>query len=290
MIGATLVLYKPELEHVKTMLGSLIHQVDVISIIDNSPSTTPLTLGEDNIHYHHFSNNIGIAAAHNVGIQDLINAQCDYAMLLDQDSHIKQDMVKRLSAHLVASEEKSVPFPLVAIGPRIICSFSEKTVKPRVQKEIARCEDMVCVSQIISSGMMIDLSKINLIGLKDESLFIDGVDHEWCWRARKNNLSVGIAENVEMIHRLGDARSKFAGITYKVGSPIRLYYQFRNIFLLFRRGYVPKYWKFRNVCVLPVRFFANAFLQTKRVDRIKFMLQGLFDGMLGRSGKHSDNW
>lgn len=288
MIGATLVLYEPEIKHVKTLIASLLYQVDILCIIDNSPSAAALSYDSDKVKYYHFSSNIGVAAAHNIGIQDLINAQCDYAMLVDQDSHIKRDMVKRLSAHIVASQEKSVP--LVAVGPRIICSFSERAVKPRVQREIVRYEDTVCVSQIISSGMMIDLSKVELIGLKDESLFIDGVDHEWCWRARKKNLNVGIAENVEMVHRLGDSRSKFAGITYKVGSPIRLYYQFRNIFLLFRRGYVPKYWKLRNFCFLPLRFFANGILQQKRSDRMKFMLQGLYDGLLGRTGKHSDNW
>jgi len=288
LIGATLVLYKPDIKHVKTLLASLLRQVDVVSIIDNSPTATPLSFDAENIHYHHFSNNVGVAVAHNIGIRDLISAQCDYAMLVDQDSHIKHDMVQRLSQHLILSKEQSRP--LVAIGPRIICSFSEKTVKPRVQKEIARYEDMVCVSQIISSGMMIDLSKVDLIGPKDERLFIDGVDHEWCWRARKNKLDIGIAENIEMVHRLGDARSKFVGITYKVGSPIRLYYQFRNVFLLFRRSYVPSYWKLRNLCVLPIRFFANGVLQKKRIERIKFMLKGLCDGFLGRTGKYNDNW
>lgn len=288
MIGAAVVLYKPDMAQTERLLRSVSQQVDVVTIIDNSPSATAIDLDMDNIHYHHFSNNIGVAAAHNVGLRDLITSGCEFAMLLDQDSEINEEFAFRLSSLLVASRQQNRP--LVAVGPRIICSFSEKTVKPRVQREVARYDELVCVTQIISSGMMIDLSKVERIGLKDESLFIDGVDHEWCWRAREQNLMVAIADKVEMVHRLGDARSKFAGVTYKVGSPVRLYYQFRNIFLLLRRGYVPNYWKLRNVCVLPIRFFANSLLQERRLERVKFMLCGIWDGLWGATGAYSDNW
>jgi rhamnosyltransferase len=249
---------------------------------------TVLSISRDRLHYHHFPNNIGIAAAHNIGLRDLSSSGCEYALLLDQDSQINNDFVFRMSSLLVASTVEKRP--LVAIGPRIICSFSEKTVKPRVQREIAVYDDLVCVTQIISSGMMIDLSKIDLVGFKDETLFIDGVDHEWCWRAKTHDYMVAIADKIEMVHRLGDARSKFAGVTYKVGSPIRLYYQFRNILLLSRRGYVPNYWKARNLLVLPIRFFANSFLQTQRRKRLIYMLCGMWDGLTNKNGSYSENW
>ncbi|MBT0585057.1 glycosyltransferase family 2 protein [Alteromonas oceanisediminis] len=288
MIGAAVVLYKPDMRQTERLLHSAFKQFDVVSIIDNSPEVTKIDLEFDNIHYHHFSNNIGVAAAHNIGLRDLITVGCEFAMLLDQDSEINETFAFRLSSLLVASRQQNRP--LIAVGPRIICSFSEKTIRPRIQREISRYEDLVCVTQIISSGMMIDLSKISYTGLKDESLFIDGVDHEWCWRARDRNFLVAIADKVEMVHRLGDSRSKFAGVTYKVGSPVRLYYQFRNILLLLRRGYVPNYWKVRNVCVLPIRFLANSLLQERRLERIKFMLCGIWDGLLGATGAYSDNW
>ncbi|GAA6184291.1 glycosyltransferase family 2 protein [Aliiglaciecola sp. NS0011-25] len=288
MIGATVILYKPDMGITQDLLETVLQQVDVVSIVDNSPVATELLFDKSNMHYHHFPNNIGIAAAHNVGLRDLRSSGCEFGMLLDQDSTIDDDFAFRLSSLLVASKVENRP--VVAIGPRIICSFSEKTVKPRVQREVLVYDEIVCVTQIISSGMMIDLSKLDAIGYKDETLFIDGVDHEWCWRAKQQNLMVAIADKVEMIHRLGDSRSKFAGITYKVGSPVRLYYQFRNVLLLTRRGYVPRYWKMRNICVLPIRFFANSLLQDRKLERIKFMLCGLWDGLCKKNGAFSDNW
>lgn len=56
------------------------------------------------------------------------------------------------------------------------------------------------------------------------AIFIDGVDHEWCWRAKAKNQMIAIAEKVEMVHQLADKRSMFAGLTYIVDSSVRLYY------------------------------------------------------------------
>lgn len=288
MIGAVVILYKPDSSQTYQLIESVIEQVDVLCVIDNSPEATQLNVGKEKLHYHHFPNNVGVASAHNIGLRDLLSSGCIYGLLLDQDSQIDGDFVFRLSSLMVASKVNKRP--LVAIGPRIICSFSEKLVKPRVQREVMVYDDLVCVTQIISSGMMIDLSKLSQIGLKDETLFIDGVDHEWCWRAQTHDFMVAIASKIEMVHRLGDTRSKFAGVTYKVGSPIRLYYQFRNILLLARRAYVPKYWKFRNLSVLPIRLLANSILQTDRRARLGFMLCGLWDGVCNKRGAFSDNW
>jgi rhamnosyltransferase len=288
LIGAAVILFNPDSDITYQLIGSVLQQVDVLCVIDNSPLPTVLNIPEDKVHYYHFSSNIGIAAAQNVALKDLRTSGCEYALLLDQDSEIDDDFVFRLSSLLVASKINMQP--LVAIGPRIICSFSEKSVKPRLQREILVYDDIVCVTQIISSGMMIDLSKIDSVGFKDETLFIDGVDHEWCWRAQTHDYMVAIANKIEMVHRLGDSRSKFAGVTYKVGSPVRLYYQFRNILLLARRGYVPNYWKSRNLLVLPIRFFANSLLQTQKRERIIYMLCGLWDGITNKKGSFSENW
>ncbi|WP_416305697.1 glycosyltransferase family 2 protein [Neptunicella sp. SCSIO 80796] len=287
-VGAVVVLYNPEVYLAQVLIDSVARQVDVLCVIDNSQQPSILNLEKSNLNYHHFSLNIGIAAAQNVGLRDLKLADCDQALLLDQDSDITDNFVHSLSTQLIATQRKANT--LVAIGPRIVCSFSDKVVKPRVQKEIAVFDDIVCVSQIISSGMMIDLHRLEEIGLKDESLFIDGVDHEWCWRARQKDMSVAIAHNVQMVHKLGDSRSKFAGITYKVGSPIRLYYQFRNILILTRRAYVPRYWKTRNLLVLPIRFLANSILQNSKRERLNYMLKGLWDGLLNKDGSYQSNW
>lgn len=288
MIGAVLVVYKPDLALTERLLTRLYGQTEEVVIVDNSPTPHDFTKVIKHYHYIHLADNSGIAHAHNAGLLYLLKAGCEYAILLDQDSLIPSDMVFNLSSLLKASNK--IKQNVVAIGPRIRCSFSDKKVNPKVQKEVFEYGDLVGVTQIIASGMMIDLSALDQIGLKDESLFIDGVDHEWCWRARSMGFDIAKAKNVEMVHRLGDSRSKFIGVTYKVGAPIRLYYQFRNILLLSRRPYVPTYWKVRCLFFMPIRLFLNSVMQKNRLKRLGFMLQGIVDGVLGRKGPYKSHW
>jgi len=288
MIGAVLVVYNPDFALTERLLTRLYGQTGEVVIVDNSPKPNDFKKVIEHYHYIHFPENKGIAAAHNAGLIFLLKAGCEYALLLDQDSLIPTNMVFELESLFEAS--KKVQQSIVAIGPRIKCTFSEKNVRPRIQHDIFEYEDLVGVTQIIASGMMIDLSALDQIGLKDESLFIDGVDHEWCWRARDMGFDIAKAKNVEMVHRLGDSRSKFVGVTYKVGAPIRLYYQFRNILLLSRRPYVPKYWKVRCLLLMPVRLFLNSVMQKNRRKRLTFMLKGIFDGIIGRKGSYESHW
>ncbi|GGP95453.1 glycosyltransferase family 2 protein [Shewanella ulleungensis] len=288
MIGAILVVYNPDLALTERLLTRLYGQTEEVIIIDNSPKPHSFKKVIEHYTYLHFPENIGIAAAHNAGLIHLLKLGCEYAILLDQDSLIPTDMVFNLSSLLKAS--KTMKQDIVAIGPRIHCSFSDKNVRSLVQREVFDYEQLVGVTQIIASGMMIDLSAIDEVGLKDESLFIDGVDHEWCWRARSMGLSIARAKQVEMLHRLGDSRSKFIGVTYKVGAPIRLYYQFRNILLLSRRPYVPTYWKVRCLFFMPIRLFLNSVMQTNKRKRLVYMVRGIWDGLLGRSGAYNKHW
>ncbi|MBE7213954.1 glycosyltransferase family 2 protein [Shewanella benthica] len=288
MIGAIVVVYKPDLSLTERLLARVCNQTDIVVIVDNSPNVNDFHSVIDNYEYLHFPENVGIAGAHNEGLKRLLSKGCEYGLLLDQDSHIPSDMAFSLSSLLLAS--KSLNHNIIAIGPRIHCEFTDKKVRSLIQREVFEYEDLVGVTQIIASGMMIDLGVLDTVGLKDESLFIDGVDHEWCWRARRLNFSIARAKKVEMVHRLGDSRAKFAGITYKVGSPIRLYYQFRNILLLSRRNYVPLYWKVRCLCFMPLRMFLNATMQDNRLKRIKFMYRGVIDGLKGCTGSYQKNW
>lgn len=283
-VGAVIVMYHPDIEQVNLLIKNVSQYVDIISLVDNSAQRAPVELPDADIHYHHFKHNKGIAAAQNVGLGDLLEAQCHYALLLDQDSEVPDTMVNELIAKFDVTDHN-----LIAIGPRIVCSFTESELRPLVQKEHASDGNISVVSQIISSGMMISLNKLADVGLKEEGLFIDGVDHEWCWRARLQSYQIAIANDIKMRHTMGEHRGRFLGVSYKVGVPIRLYYQFRNILILSRRPYVPLYWKIRNLSVLPLRIIVNGLVEKDKKSRIKYMWQGICDGILNRIGNH-DNW
>ena len=280
--GAVIVLYNPDVKLTSALIEALLKQVSQVVVVDNSPKPWPDLPQADHLFYQHFPENIGIAAAQNSGIRTLQKTSCHYAFLFDQDSQVSssfaQDMLQQLRD--LQHQHPNV----VALGPEIHCLFTDRVVNSRVQKPVKQLEEARIVRQIIASGKLIDTRHLDSIGLMEEPLFIDAVDHEWCWRAQHKGFQIALSSSITLKHRLGDGRVKVLGVAFKVGAPVRLYYQFRNILLLLRRGYVPRYWKLRNIIAIPVRFCVNALFIVPRRARIAFMLTGIKDGLLGRSG------
>lgn len=283
-LGATVILYHPDLVKVSQMV-TLFSQLNLpLVLVDNSPE--PLPEHSTSIHYIHYSENIGIAAAQNRGLEYLMGLDVDYALVFDQDSQISESLIAQMQVALI--DAQTCFSDVAAIGPTIVCEFNDKVMQPRFHKALAKNDKVASVRQIIASGMLISLDAYKIVGPKDEALFIDGVDHEWCWRARDKGFTVCQALTVSMKHRLGDARLKFAGIEVKQGAPIRLYYQARNLVLLSRKQYVPLYWKCRNWLALPLRWYVNRFRFDCGPSRSRYMLRGLKDGFAGVSGKLTD--
>lgn len=279
-----IILYNPDEKFVLNNI-KLIHNNDIINeivLVDNSDERNTIlsNSGINKVKYIFNNGNLGIAAAQNLGIQSLV--EVEYVVLFDQDSELyNYNFESMLEAF------NSCQIKLACLGPRVIDSFSNKKVKPFVQKEKETLGDITLCSQIIASGKMIKLAVLEEVGLFESELFIDGVDHEWCWRSINKGYSIGINENVSMIHTLGDDRFKFFGLTFKVASPIRTYYQFRNILLLSRRDYVPLYWKIRNIISMFVRFIVFGLIHKNSAPYRGYMIRGIIDGIKGKFGAYS---
>lgn len=286
-VHAIIVTYHPDVTVLKGNISNLLAcgVVAMVHIVDNTPagmfnfepdyeSVSVISLGE----------NKGIAYAQNVGIQRAKDFGAKYVALFDQDSTLSVDLVPNLLKTMMLAEMSGVR--LACLGPRPLDVFTGRIHAPLVQSERGISEQITICRQIIASGKLIKVSTLDVIGLMDVSLFIDGVDHEWCWRAKKHGFLTGIAENAVMPHKLGDSRERFFFFTYKVGAPVRLYYQFRNALILSRRTYVPLYWKFRTLLGCVVRFFIFSFGVHSSAERRKYMIDGFLDGIKNKSGPY----
>ena len=282
-IGAVIILYNPDIEIVMKNVHVLTSQVEHIVLVDNSDDLLQLDSFPSNVTYISYQKNLGIAEAQNLGIDKLMSFQSEYIILFDQDSDLECYDVKKITVSFKNAAVNNLK--LACVGPRIKDIFSNSEVKPLIQKEFERIGSLVLCSQIIASGKMLSVEALKQIGLMESELFIDGVDHEWCWRARKLGFDVAINDDVLMEHTLGDARYKCLGITFKVASPIRLYYQFRNILLLSRRNYVPLYWKVRNIISIPIRMIVFGVIHPKSSEYLGYMMLGLKDGLKKSTGK-----
>ena len=97
-----------------------------------------------------------------------------------------------------------------------------------------QADAVVNVDFLLSSGSLLPLSALANIGLMDESLFIDHVDTEWCFRAKAHGFQLfGVCDAV-MTHALGERRKEIWFLRQRVvpfHKPFRYYYMFRNSFL-----------------------------------------------------------
>ena len=235
--------------------------------------------------------NVGLAAAQNTGIDHALRAGAAYILLLDHDSVPAPDMVEQLAEALesvVQTGEKCA-----AAGPAYVEEQSQSESRfvqiGRLGMRRVRCDIAAPVKVradlLIASGMLIPAQALREIGMMDETLFVDHVDTDWCWRAReKGYRMVGVC-GAKLSHRLGDrpARS-FAGRRFFIRSPARHYFFFRNSVLLYRRAYSPMVWKIGDALrLLPLAVAALIFC-TPRMRHMRAIARGVLDGLRGRSG------
>ena len=278
--GVVVILYNPDFSHVAEIIRAFSAPEWDLVFVDNTPSADD-RLSDPRFEYIHCGTNVGIAKAQNIGLKTLFDRGVEYAFLLDQDSLFTPTIAVELLQQFKTMEKSS---SIAAIGPSIYCQFSDCVDQGVLQKGKKISESLKEVKQIIASGMLLSRHAFDRVGEKENGLFIDGVDHEWCWRARAKGMTIYQSLSACMPHRQGDDRVKVCGITFKQGAPTRLYYQFRNVLILARRRYVPLYWKLRHVCAIPVRYIVNRFCFGQGHERGKYMRLGLKDGLKHRSG------
>lgn len=282
-IGCIQVLYNPKLNILERSIKNIVEQVDVLVIVDNSPNKTCINLitNSSKVVYIFNNKNLGIAEAQNIGINELNKKSIDYIYFSDQDSIPPSNIIQILIQDYKNLIKQNI---LVgAIGPTIINRQTNKAYKGRIKRGVPISSSINEVSEIISSGSLISTETLQKIGYMDSKLFIDGVDHEWCWRAHyMNGYRFFITKNTELNHQLGEGDRSFMGIRIAIATPFRAYYQYRNYFILAKRKYVPTYWKVSNGLKYIIRLIYYPLFVKPRIKYLKNSLRGIKDGLLNQ--------
>ncbi len=294
-VCAIVVSFFPDIATLRRLFIATIPQVDALVVVDNGTSDAAFDefcayTENDKVVILKQPRNIGLAAAFNCGIAWARERGFSHVLLLDQDSEPAQGMVGALMQAFTASSSSR---RVAAVGPRFHDAREDRYAPfvrigfPVSRKIYSTGKDgLVDCDFLISSGSLIPLDVVDDIGAMDEGLFIDNVDLEWSFRAlAKGYALIGVCTTT-MHHRLGHSRRQlpFGLGRIVVHDPIRLYYIMRNRLLLYRLPHTPAVWIAQDVPRVAVKFLLFSVLIRPRPRNIRFMLAGLRDGLIGRTG------
>jgi rhamnosyltransferase len=291
-VCAVVVVYHPDLSQLKALVSATLAQTSHLVVIDNgSDEQTRTTLLEfAELHATFFvlrpQTNVGLGSAHNLGILFAKERGCKHVLLLDQDSTPSPDMVQRLLVGL--DKARHLNGRVAAVGPRLVDSRTQHAT-PFVRFGFFGVKRLVCSDNgaplqadfLISSGTLIPLDSVNSVGLLDETLFIDNVDMEWCFRARDLGFPVFGVCDATMQHKVGDQLLRLGRYTVHIHAPVRQYYIARNRILLYRRSYTPWGWIIQDALRMVCKLVIFSTLIPAKRKNLSMMLLGARDGIRG---------
>ncbi|MGI8740378.1 MAG: glycosyltransferase family 2 protein [Gammaproteobacteria bacterium] len=294
-VCAIVVAYFPDTSMLRAALHAIYAQVQAVLIVDNTPgrhdlceaivglTVTVLALGH----------NRGVAGGQNVGATWAQARGFTHVLLMDQDSVVAPDLVVRLLAAEISlkAEGKSV----AAVAPRFLHVRRKQAALSAVAQgwsagEVVetraggKCQQL---DYVISSGSLIELEKLEIVGEMEEALFIDYVDIEWGLRARSKGYHCYGVYEAHIEHCLGDTDVALPWMKKRrvvVHGPLRHYYFFRNAIHLYKRPYASWAWVLNDARRLVLKYVFYSTITAPRRQHLRMMTVGIWHGVRGRRG------
>ncbi len=293
-VYAVVVCFNPERQNLRHLVDALLPQAAHVLLVDNGSDASARgwleALNGPRTELVLNGANLGVAAAQNVGIRLALARGASHIALFDHDSLPAPDMIARLLAAEKSARE-SMSARIAALGPACI-DIKTGNMQPFIRlagwprRKIPAAGDLapLQVDHLISSGSLLPAQALRDVGLMDESLFIDYVDIEWCLRARAGGYVCVGAPAARMNHRIGDAAVRLPLVRRHVDihAPERHYFFYRNALWLYRRGYIPFWWKVQNGVSMLARLPFYLAGSPDRAQECRCILRGIAAG-LGRA-------
>lgn len=262
-----IIFYNPQNEQI--IQAEELSRITNVIVVDNSLIGSNINVSC----YLPLFENKGIAAAQNIGLRKAKELGGRFVIFLDQDSKVDKNYIK--SIYLEYKKIKSKDPTIGILGPLVVDTNRNIEYKTHTNPD----NDFEVVSSIISSGSIVEMETIDRIGPFEESLFIDLVDSEWCWRAKKFGLKTYMTRKVILRHSIGKDYLKIGSVAFTISSPNRYYYQYRNTIRMFGRNYVPLEWKVRIFFRRILDMLIVPFITKKGLESFAFMVKGCVDGL-----------
>lgn len=289
-VAAVVVLFKPDLAILERLLKSLVGQVDGVFIVDNTPGADldsyPDSFACESWSYHPLHDNLGIARAHNVGIDLARDARYSHVLLMDQDSALTAGTVVTLLAEeqkLLASGKR-----VGAIGPVVVDEKTGEAAPAITPSRFGgkrtpidlKSQTPVATSYIIASGSLISLAVLKVVGGMKDEFFIDWVDIEWGERAASFGYISYLTPLITMRHSIGDEFVSFMGRKINLHSDFRNYFIVRNATYLVVWGQISVASRLQLARKVPMYVIYYSICSRKKLYSAKLLCLAVYDGFV----------
>lgn len=266
-IAAGIVTYNPDVDLLIQNIKAIYDQVEKVYIVDNASHN--ISIIERHLN-NYFSQNVNLIKENkNLGIAKALNELCSIALEEDYTYIITLDQDSISPLNLINELEKNTNDDVAIIAPNIIYKNNEKYC----QMSMKKIEE---VDWVITSASLTNLKVWKNIDGFDEKLFIDGVDKDFCLRAKMNGYRILKDYNVSLIHELGNLKCKkiLKRIIYVTNhSALRKYYMVRNGI------YLDKKLGLRESKKIIIKNLLKTILyEDNKMKKIKLIFKGIFDG------------
>jgi rhamnosyltransferase len=221
--------------------------------------------------------NLGIAAALNLGVKYAMETGFDWIATFDQDSRVSDGFISQM---LEIYQRAAQPEKVAIIAPTCVDRGSGNRIK------VLRSRNGQ-ILVVMTSGSMMPSSAIRDAGAFDESLFMDYVDVEFCLRVRKKEMLI-LQSPAILFHSLGCIKfHSFFGLSFGVTnhSAGRRYYITRNRLSLLRRYATDWPWVWRESRAMLIDVAKIVLLEDNKWKKFRAVVVGTVDALLDKMGK-----
>ncbi len=273
MIFAGIITYNADIKILENNLTAISHQLNEMIIVDNGSKNIE-KISEVASKFNSFiiknENNEGIAKALNQAMQCGVDRGYSWMLSLDQDSICPDKYVIEISRYLSIEDNIGVVAPIIV--DRTFGVIGHNPVN-----EYAK------VNTCITSGSVVNVGVWESVGGYDESMFIDLVDFEYCYRVRKQGYSVIQIRDIKLEHKLGDCeRHKllFWNIRVNNHSASRKYFIARNNIYYPKKHHLHLHFIRGNLRNLQLIFIILLY-ENSKLSKIKSVSKGWYEGIQG---------
>ncbi|SRR6266481_1741640 len=288
---AVIVSYYPDAKIIENVLA-LLDQVDEAIIVDNGSGKATKELlerlsGYPKVSVIYNEENLGIAAALNIGVRRAKAAGHQWVATFDQDSKVTPGMILAMLRVYDNYPEKE---KVVGLSPRYQNPSTGQISTSKLKNSSCSALPYAEVLVVITSGNLLKLNVFDRIGYFNESLFIDHVDSEFCLRCAAQGYKIFEVDSAILLHGIGIPTQH--RILWKVKlatnhSSLRRYYMARNGIYLYKKfAFTYPVWVAHNVYNL-LKIIIMVLFETNRKQKLVAILRGVSHGLSGRMGKYN---